>query len=500
MKKLLLLFLPVLILAQSYRFKKVAGGFPISGYSGPTLLFDSNNDGHQDLTFPVIRDWQIWEYVSPNRFELAYTGMGHWTEKWAIGDIDQDGLWDRLETGPDSLENDTNLILTYESENPYSYPININWVYKIRSSEHTSWDAYYPGDLDGDGQREIFFTRSDTFLGLTIMENRGNNNNVTVWRGGYPIGPDGGPAKAFGDFDQDGRMEFVQATASWHNKVSVYENTGNDQYQLIFVDTITLPNGHFDAFSGNDVNQNGKPEFFINFFVLFGIRFYLYMWEAVGDNRYQRVCIDSTLSSYFEGGFLRSICADIDADRVEEIIQAAGTTIAVYKFINGEFRRISLIYFGKPNCCLNSFDLNGNGYNEIIASGLISGSLQRSTDIYELEVVWLLRPNRNETFRAGTQELIRWRIFQPPRCDSLSLFYSIDNGRNYYPIATGLPGTDTTYLWTVPYVRSDSCKVKVIAYGPGWQDDESDGVFRITAVGMEEGYGQKPPGRFEIYP
>ncbi|MEO0083815.1 MAG: T9SS type A sorting domain-containing protein, partial [candidate division WOR-3 bacterium] len=47
-------------------------------------------------------------------------------------------------------------------------------------------------------------------------------------------------------------------------------------------------------------------------------------------------------------------------------------------------------------------------------------------------------------------------------------------------------GNDTSYLWTVPNVNSDSCKIKIIAYGPGWQYDESDGVFSITSTDINE--------------
>ena len=38
----------------------------------------------------------------------------------------------------------------------------------------------------------------------------------------------------------------------------------------------------------------------------------------------------------------------------------------------------------------------------------------------------------------------------------------------------------------MPDTSSDSCKVKIIAYGPGWQFDESDGVFTITPSGINE--------------
>jgi len=139
--------------------------------------------------------------------------------------------------------------------------------------------------------------------------------------------------------------------------------------------------------------------------------------------------------------------------------------------------------------------MNQNGYNEIVVGG--SGK----TSIFEVEAVKVLRPNGGETFIGNTPELIRWQKFYPPRCDSLSLFYSLDNGRTYDTIITGIPGSDSSDLWTVPDTSSDSCKVKIIAYGPGWQYDESDGVFSITPIGIGENLSQTlNQFRFEILP
>ncbi|MEO0130797.1 MAG: T9SS type A sorting domain-containing protein, partial [candidate division WOR-3 bacterium] len=56
----------------------------------------------------------------------------------------------------------------------------------------------------------------------------------------------------------------------------------------------------------------------------------------------------------------------------------------------------------------------------------------------------------------------------------------------YHLIASGIPGRETTYLWQVPNISSDSCKIRIVAYGPGWQFDESDGVFRIRETGIKE--------------
>jgi len=52
----------------------------------------------------------------------------------------------------------------------------------------------------------------------------------------------------------------------------------------------------------------------------------------------------------------------------------------------------------------------------------------------------------------------------------------------------------------VPDTSSDSCKVKIIAYGPGWQYDESDGVFTITPLGIEEAAQSIKNFKFEVFP
>jgi hypothetical protein len=167
------------------------------------------------------------------------------------------------------------------------------------------------------------------------------------------------------------------------------------------------------------------------------------------------------------------------------LVWSIGGSVMVYKATgNNQFLRIWdwINNHGgqRPQGQVNIYDMNGNGYKEIVISG------NGKTSFFEVEAVRLLRPNGGEVFQDSTQELIRWQKFYPPRCDSLSLLYSTDNGRTYQSIVTGLQSADTSYLWTVPNVNSDSCKIKIIAYGPGWQYDESDGVFRITSTGVEE--------------
>jgi len=461
---------------------------------GNVICWDTDHNGLNEVIFQhgsPLR-WEIWEYRPFNQYELVFVDTGAHpsppginTRKFRpydIGDIDQDSLTDLV--GPNEVRPpDTsgifyNVVTTQESPNYTSYPESLSWWYRYGNyNEVQSAPFYFPIDLDQDERRELLFLAEG--IGIThIFENRGNNQNELVWNrfrlGAFLF--------AFGDFDLDGRKEFVTADLGSLGRVSVYENTGDDQYEMTFQDTVRLPNG-LDVFSGNDLDQDGKPEFFVAFAVV-GATFYLYMWEATGNNTYQRTLVDQKTIpvSYTTGR--RSKCGDLDGDGIEELVWATPTYLFVYKATgNNQFQQVWQWYqdHGTDECLVvNIFDMNKNGYNEIVVGG--SGK----TSIFEVEAVKVLRPNGGENFSGGSQEIIRWQTFYPPRCDSLSIFFSSDNGRTYETIATGIPGTDTSYLWTVPNISSDSCKVKVIAYGPGWQYDESDNVFSIAPVGIEE--------------
>ncbi len=471
------------------------------GVTGPynILCGDTDHDSMNELIFSTYSGrsiWEIWEH-SPfnfNHYNYVFADTGptypyppgihpgnFGTED--IGDIDRDGLTDLV--GPNyEISNDSTyyIITTQESPNYNSYPENLSWSYRLSSLGY-GYTYYFTNDLDRDGRNEILtFEDCDSFpyFRIVIIENIGNNQNIPVWHQGS-----NGSGFAFSDFDQDSLREFVTANPGSSGQVYVFENTGNDQYEKTFTDTVNIPNGT-DVFSGNDVDSDGHPEFFIRF-ARVGWTFYLYMWETTGNNTYQRTLIDQVSRLRFDPGDMRSKCGDIDGDGIDEIVWSIASDVFVYKATgNNQFQVIWHWTYPGPGpsgfiqSVVNIYDMNRNGYNEIVISG------NDTTRIYEVEAVRVLSPNGGETFHSDSQQMIRWQTFNPPRCDSLSIFYSIDYGRTYNLITHGLSGNDTSYLWTVPNVNSDSCKVKIIAFGPGWQYDESDGIFGITSTGIEE--------------
>ncbi|MDH5186962.1 MAG: T9SS type A sorting domain-containing protein, partial [candidate division WOR-3 bacterium] len=144
---------------------------------------------------------------------------------------------------------------------------------------------------------------------------------------------------------------------------------------------------------------------------------------------------------------------------------------------------------------VNIFDMNNNGYNEIVFSG--NGKIS----IFEIEAVRVLTPNGGQSYLPGDSVLIQWQKFYPPRCDSFSLSYTTDNGRTYQPVLNSIPSTESTYNWIVPNTPSESCRVKVTAYGPGTQFDESDALFTIQPSGISETeLNINQPLRLEINP
>jgi hypothetical protein len=465
---------------------------------GKVICCDSDHDGLNEIIFYTgtiypsnpLR-WEVWECRPMNHYELVFADTGTYPLPpgittgnflpYDVGDIDGDSLTDLVGSNIDKVINqdiEYNVVTTQESPNYSYYPESLSWSYRYANNMAASQPYYFTNDLDNDGRNEIITATPTSQIATGIWENVANNQNELVWHrivGAYSF--------AFSDFDRDSSKEFATADLGSAGRVSVYENTGPDQYELVYQDTTHLPNGS-DVFSGNDVDGDGRPEFFVAFSVVPTSTFYLYMWEATGNNTYQRTLIDQKSISVNMTTGRRSKCGDLDGDGIDELVWATPTQLFVYKATgNNQFQQVWQWnqYHGTNEALIvNVYDMNNDGYNEIVVGG--SGK----TSIFEVEAVRILRPNGGETFHTDSNELIRWQTFHLPRCDSMSLFYSVDNGRTYNLITSGLSGNDTSYLWTVPNANSDSCKIKIIAYGPGWQYDESDGIFRITSLGMSE--------------
>ncbi len=498
-----LILLSLCSLHWAVNFKQVAR-IPVGlAYSlGRVKALDANHNGRNNLIFgaryemPARLYVAFWEHQSSNHYTLvdSITPIDR-DYSWDIGYLDNDSLVDVITQhyDPDSI---TRNIAVFEAPDRDSYPTRRVWRWRYEVNGGATYRMMVT-DLDQDGKKEILAI--DAYV-IYVFENVGDNNYQKVFSdtirpqtSALALGPNG-------DFDSDGKTDFVMRQASRY--LIVYECVGDDRYAEVFRDTLRsdLPNG-YDLWGGNDLDGDGKPEFMVS--ACGGTwRYYLWVYEATADNRYEVVFTDS----FYTGiGVMMadevSNWGDIDCDGQDELIWAVKGNWLVYKATgNNTYERIFRAYptwnrYYTTQTCI--YDLNQNGYPEIVESG-DSADASRTvtrTVLWEIEGVRLHRPNGGEVLQPGSQCPITWEKFTPPGADSFSLFVSYDNGVDYRTITTIRQSDDTIFLWSVPDTLSDSCKIMIWAYGPprpgqsaprGTAWDFSDSTFRIGQTGVRE--------------
>jgi hypothetical protein len=483
------------------RVAQISSG-PYSGSGGRVVCCDSDHDSMPELRFVTgtihpadpLRH-EVWEHQGWNRFSLAFADTGADPPPpgittgnaipFAAGDVDGDGLTDVVCINIDKRDSGLFycIVMTLESPDSFSYPCSLSWYYRYSENEAIPIPTYYPPDLDKDGHREVFCATPS--LGWCIWENTGDNQNALVWRDTIHAGW----RLTFGDFDLDGRENFASAGMGSMGLVSVWECTGDNQYEVPYRDTVLQPNGA-DVFMTRDIDGDSLPEFYAAFENVPRGKIYLYMWEAnqIGSDVYHRTLVDSVWFSGTDWGRI-SECGDIDGDGIDECIWTTPDIIKVYKAVgNDDLQEVwhwNNDHGGFRSLVSTVYDINNDGYNELITAG------NAKISIFEIDAVDLLSPNGGD-FQPGDSVSIRWATHSPPTCDSLSLFLRRDSLWSLDTIATGLPGTDTMCHWVVPSGVPDTGRIVVIAYGPGWQFDMSDSAITFIGGGVAEGTHNVP--------
>ena len=91
----------------------------------------------------------------------------------------------------------------------------------------------------------------------------------------------------------------------------------------------------------------------------------------------------------------------------------------------------------------------------------------------------VLIPNGGETLRYGDVIDITWRS---KNIDTISLYYSLNNGSDWNLIASSIDPTSGSRSWTVPSVSSDLGLIKIVSSEDPDISDVSNAVFSITPV------------------
>jgi hypothetical protein len=465
------------------RIASIPSGPYGTGY-GRLVCCDSDHDSLPELTFATGTIYpydplrlEVWEHQGWNRFSLVYADTGAYPEPpgitvgnaipFAAGDIDGDGLTDIVCINTDERDSGLfyDIVMTLESPDLHSYPCSLSWYYRYANNEAIPVPTYYPPDLDGDGHREVLLS------GTWIWENRGNDSNELVWCN-HECG-----FGAFGDFGGDGRMELAGG-----GPPQVWECTGDDQYVRVYEDTTYLP-PMIDVFMTNDIDCDGRPEFYVTRYSYPDSRMWLHMYEVESGGGLTRTLVDS-LRYWGNNEGLSSVGGDIDGDGIDECIWTTYDSVRAYKaFGNNDLRQVwhweNDSVTGPISLTTTIYDVNNDGYNELLLAR------DAKISIFEVDAVDLLSPNGGAC-SVGDTVLICWVTNHPPRCDSLSLYLRRDSLWHLQTIATGLPAADTLYRWVVPANVPDTGRIVAIAYGPGWQYDMSDSVIHFSGGAVAE--------------
>ena len=481
------------------RVAQIASGPYYYGAYGRVVCCDSDHDSLPEIMFSTgsTRSWdplriEVWELSDSmrNEFRLVHVDTGvpdgypvgirvGNVIPFAAGDVDGDGLTDivgvtaELDTagGKDSIFDD---VVTIEAPDSFSYPCSLSWHCRIGSYCRTANPTYYLSDLNG--LRGILCSTNGP-LGTCLWENAGDDTNALVW---HSCSSD--PYCAFGDFCGDGRIDFAAGGVL----ADVWENSG-DTYRMVWRDTL-LRGWAGDVFSTADIDGDGRSEFYLSEFNYPEAKMWLYMYEAESDGSHQFIptLVDSLTYMGNDDWGRASACGDIDGDGIDECIWTTYDSVRIYKaFGDNDLRKVWEWQSDHHPPGFNSltttvYDVNNDGYNEMITAG------NAKISVFEIDAVDLLSPN-NGTYNVGDTVPIRWATHPPPRCDSLSLFLRRDSLWHFTTIATGLPGSDTAYRWVVPANVPDTGRIVVMAYGPGHQYDISDSVIHFIGGGVAEG-------------
>ncbi len=405
-----------------------------SGASGKVLVADADRDSCYEI---YISDFQFFDKINvcelhlPNTWEMDSFANMPGEIAWDVGDFDCDGLWDLLCWGEDAIGTTVLLFIT-ESPDSYSYPVNEVWRDTVGPPALDIGDEAF--DIDQDGYPELVKNRPDPY-DLGIYECTGDNHYdlifVDTTSHGAPLG-----THAFGDFDQDGHNEVVFAGAN--RTYWIYESPSNNTYERLRFDTLPS-SGIRDCIDIDDMDQDGKEEFLLKGSRTLAATIDAFVFEATGNNMYDTIWV-----AHFPGGDYyngHSDAGDVDGDSVPEIVLEARQNVFIIKAAgNDSFYVWDTLPGSVAGMNIKIFDLDNNGLNDIIMSS------EQQTWIYEYGGGGVEEADKWEV-RSGKLE-----IFPNPCYGNLTIKFQILNNK-YQMNVKGQNYVQSSKPEGLPYIK-----------------------------------------------
>ncbi|NWG27843.1 MAG: T9SS type A sorting domain-containing protein [Ignavibacteriaceae bacterium] len=272
-----------------------------------------------------------------------------------IVDVDSNGLWEIV------FQRST-FSYFFEQDSSASLPITSKFVF----NKYDGLSAYLTkevfANMDNDSlidyvHRGADSTISSVYLFYISEYNPTIHNFEKKWylelRYDFYDGFD------VGDYDDDGKMESILSSIG--GRLKIIENIGNDDYGIIFQDSLPLVNMYYQ--SSGDLDGDGKREFFIG--ATMGDGNWTTMFETDGDNHYTPRFIFHLLS----GGSLDDptyITDDIDEDGKLEFAILSGGYLYVFKSNGDDSYYLWYLKQGPASFSINFYDMDGDSTKDIL--------------------------------------------------------------------------------------------------------------------------------------
>lgn len=340
--------------------------------SYPTFVEDLNFNGLPELygfsdrnrypAPPRAGPVEIYELNKEGKFDSVHAYNSTTIFVRGIGNVREKGGKEIFIRSRTSLNGDF-----YKSDTTGVLPTSFNFTFYYEPNELNNMTFC---DFDKNGINDCAFVDGSNPSKIIIGEYRDSINNFNtvyeqVTEGDVPSG------FAIGDFDQDGKTEL--GVGSLQSNVYMIEAEWINTYNIVWRGLFSTFNAYMNT-ATNDIDRNGKPEFWIGGqdFVEGITRFQCY--EANGLDTYEQVALIELryINSFYANHLLAK---DMDNDGIDELIISIGQLILILKFDGSPNEHAYKIYYAKngeqtqPGSTFyqaNIYDLDGDKKKDIV--------------------------------------------------------------------------------------------------------------------------------------
>ncbi|MCH8034300.1 MAG: VCBS repeat-containing protein, partial [Bacteroidetes bacterium] len=236
----------------------------------------------------------------------------------------------------------TNNGLVYISDSLGNLPTKFDFIFYYTPNQINDMTF---GDFDKNGITDCAFIDGAGTQKIIIGEYRKNINNFTTVFTDSTTNLVEYSGFAINDFDLDNKTELV--FGSGQGTIQVIENIDTNQYSIVWQTMFPTYNAYMKT-ATNDIDRNGKPEFWIggqdfeN-----GISVFV-CYEVDGNNSYNPVAmIELRYLVSLNANYLQA--ADVDGDGKDELIISLGEYIIILRFTGRPNYHSYEIFYVKNN-------------------------------------------------------------------------------------------------------------------------------------------------------